>query len=93
MKNLNYSQKLLQQRAEFPLRRDWLPTKFGGKTLKLRGHRITIGEKGYRYRIWIDGVEGKLWLTKEEDAMLQAFDRVQSLVSKSKTPAGQDLLL
>jgi hypothetical protein len=64
------------RRQRFPLRK-WKPTRQGGKTITLDGHRITVGTKNGKYRLWIDGTEGKLYFNDEKAAMLRGFDYIQ----------------
>ncbi|MDI1312004.1 hypothetical protein, partial [Prosthecobacter sp.] len=65
------------RRSRFPNRRSWRVNRQGGKTIKLDNHRITVGLKRGRYRVWIDGEEGTLYYDDERGAMLRAYDRVQ----------------
>lgn len=72
------------RRQCFPLR-NWKKTRHGGKTIKLDGHRVTVGKKNGKYRIWINGNEGKLYFDDEKAAMLKAFDHIQ----KKKKPSSE----
>ena len=67
------------RRSRFPARKGWSSTCYGGKTIKLNGHRVTVASKSGRFRLWIDGKEGGRFYAQEKEAMLRGFDYVQTL--------------
>ena len=75
------------RRSRFPNRAAWRINRQGGKTIKLDGRRITIGLKQERIKVWIDGVEGKLFYEDEKTAMLRAYDHVQGRISYAPADA------
>lgn len=64
------------KREKFPLRK-WKPTRFGGVTITLDSHRVTVAAKNGGYRVWINSVEGRKTHPTERAAMLAAFDYVK----------------
>jgi hypothetical protein len=71
------------RRQRFPDRK-WKLTRQGGKSITVDGHRVTVGLKGGKYRIWIDSVEGKLYFDAERQAMLRAYDYIQKKKAKGR---------
>jgi hypothetical protein len=70
------ARNLAVRRQRFPLRK-WKPNRNRGKTITLGGHRITVGTKNGKYRLWIDGKEGTRYFNDERAAMLRGFDYIQ----------------
>jgi hypothetical protein len=68
------------RRSRFPNRVSWRTNRQGGKTMKWKQFRITVGLKKRGFKVWINGVEGGRYYDEEKAAMLRAYDHVLRMV-------------